>query len=169
MTYKKASVDQLVGGVEHLLRERRVTVVSGEARFERPGLLSVMQTGRRFEIAANHIVLAPGSLPSAPRIEGCDLPNVITSTEALTFDMVPARLVVVGGGVIGLEFACIYEALGSQVTVLEMAPNLLPGATDDAIAKRLQLILRRRGISIQTGAAVERIARDQGCAQGLRR
>ena len=104
MTYKQASVDQLVGGVEHLLRERRVTVVSGEARFDRPGLLSVMQTGRRFEIAANHIVLAPGSLPSEPPIEGCDLPNVITSTEALTFDMVPARLVVVGGGVIGLEF-----------------------------------------------------------------
>ncbi len=160
MTYKQASVDQLVGGVEHLLRERRVTVVSGEARFDRPGLLSVMQTGRRFEIAANHIVLAPGSLPSEPPIEGCDLPNVITSTEALTFDMVPARLVVVGGGVIGLEFACIYEALGSKVTVLEMAPNLLPGATDDAIAKRLLLILRRRGLSIQTGAAVARIARD---------
>ncbi len=135
-------------------------MVSGEARFERPGLLSVIQTGRRFEIAANHIVLAPGSLTSEPPIEGCDLPNVITSTEALTFDMVPARLVVVGGGVIGLEFACIYEALGSKVTVLEMAPNLLSGATDDAIAKRLQVILRRRGLSIQTGAAVARIARD---------
>ncbi len=160
MAYKQTAVDQLVGGVEHLLRERRVTVVNGEAHFERPGLLSVVQGGRRFDLQANEIVLAPGSVPSWPLIEGSDLPNVITSTEALTLDAVPPRLVVVGGGVIGLEFACIYEALGAQVTVLEMAPTLLPGGTDDAIAKRLQMILRRRGMSIHTGTAVGRIARD---------
>ena len=64
---------------------------------------------------------------------------------------------VIGGGVIGLEFACIYEALGSQVTVLEMAPSILPDGTDEAIAKRLQILLRRRGMAIQTGTTVERI------------
>ena len=74
----------------------------------------------------------------------------------------PARLVVIGGGVIGLEFACIYEALGSKVTVLEMAPSILPVGTDDAIAKRLQVILRRRGMAIQTGITVERIERVGG-------
>ena len=75
----------------------------------------------------------------------------------MDIDTVPARLVVIGGGVIGLEFACIYEALGSQVTVLEMAPSILPDGTDEAIAKRLQILLRRRGMAIQTGTTVQRI------------
>ena len=83
---------------------------------------------------------------------------MITSTEALDIADVPARLIVVGGGVIGLEFACIYEALGSQVTILEMMPTLLPGAADEGIAQRLALLLRRRGMSIVTGATVEEIA-----------
>jgi dihydrolipoamide dehydrogenase len=84
---------------------------------------------------------------------------VVTSTGALEIETASARLVVVGGGVIGLEFACIYEALGSKVTVLEMTPTILPGATDEAIAKRLQLLLRRRGMDVQTGAVVQRIER----------
>jgi dihydrolipoamide dehydrogenase len=84
---------------------------------------------------------------------------VVTSTGALNIETVPARPVVVGGGVIGLEFACIYEALGSQVTVLEMTPTILPGATDEAIAKRLHVLLRRRGMDIRTGAIVRRIER----------
>lgn len=109
------------------------------------------------EISAKHIILAPGSVVADLPIEGRNLPGVITSTEALNLDNVPERLVVVGGGVIGLEFACIYEALGSQVTVLEMTSTLLPGATDEFIAKRLQSILRRRGMVIQTGAVVQKI------------
>ena len=77
------------------------------------------------------MILAPGSITARPPIPGLDLPGVITSTEALDIAEIPARLIVVGGGVIGLEFACIYEALGSQVTILEMMPTLLPGATDE--------------------------------------
>jgi dihydrolipoamide dehydrogenase len=85
------------------------------------------------------------------------LPDVITSTEALDISEVPAHLIVVGGGVIGLEFACIYEALGCRVTVLEMMPTLLPGGTDEALAKRLALILRRRGMDIHSGTTVQAI------------
>ena len=157
MAYKQTTVDQLVGGVEHLLRARRVAVVHGEAQLARPGFLSVSENETISEIPARHIILAPGSVTADLPIEGRDLPGVITSTEALNLDTVPARLVVVGGGVIGLEFACIYEALGSQVTVLEMTSNLLPDATDEPIAKRLQSILRRRGMAIQTGATVQKI------------
>ena len=91
---------------------------------------------------------------------GDSLPGVVTSTGALEINTVPARLAIVGGGVIGLEFACIYEALGSKVTVLEMTPTLLPGAADEAIAKRLQLLLRRRGMEIRTSAGVQRIERN---------
>ena len=85
------------------------------------------------------------------------MPGVVTSTDALNIQVVPPRFVVIGGGVIGLEFACIYEALGSKVTVLEMAPSLLPNGVDEAIAKRLQILLRRRGMQIHTGVTVERI------------
>ena len=124
--------------------------------------------GGRQEVTANHIILAPGSITAEPPIEGRDLPGVMTSTGAMDIDTVPARLVVIGGGVIGLEFACIYEALGSQVTVLEMAPSILPGGTDEAIAKRLQIILRRRGMAIQTGTTVQRIERSGRNAAGVR-
>jgi dihydrolipoamide dehydrogenase len=159
MAYKQTTVDQLVSGVEHLLRARRVAVVYGEAQLAHPGLLSVSGNEAISVIPAKHIILAPGSVAADLPVEGHDLPGVITSTEALSLDAVPARLVVVGGGVIGLEFACIYEALGSQVTVLEMTSTLLPGATDEPIAKRLQSILRRRGMAIHTGAAVQKIVR----------
>jgi dihydrolipoamide dehydrogenase len=74
-------------------------------------------------------------------------------------DSIPIQLVVVGGGVICLEFACIYEALGSHVTVLEMAPTLLTGATDEALAERLAVLLRRRGVVVATSRTVLRIAR----------
>jgi dihydrolipoamide dehydrogenase len=159
MVYKQSTVDQLVGGVEHLLRARRVAVIHGEARLARPGVLSVLDGDTTSEISATHIILAPGSVVADLPIEGRNLPGVITSTEALNLDNVPERVVVVGGGVIGLEFACIYEALGSQVTVLEMTSTLLPGATDEFIAKRLQSILRRRGMAIQTGAVVQKIVK----------
>lgn len=158
-SYKQRTVEQLVSGVEHLLRARRVAVMRGEARLVRPGLLSISQNGAVSEIAATHIILASGSVTAALPIEGRDLPGVITSTEALNLDHVPSRLAIIGGGVIGLEFACIFEALGSQVTVLEMLPGLLSGATDGPIAKRLEVILRRRGMVIQTNTAVKKIAK----------
>jgi dihydrolipoamide dehydrogenase len=163
MAYKQSVVDQLVGGVEQLLKARRVTLVHGKARMTKPNTLVVDDAaGDRHEISANQVVLAPGSITAEPPIPGRDLPGVVTSTEAMDIDTVPARLIVVGGGVIGLEFACIYEALGSQVTVLEMAPSILPGGTDEVIAKRLHIILRRRGMAIQTGATVERIEKADG-------
>ena len=160
MNYKRSVVGQLVGGVEQLLNARRVTLVRGTARMTKPDTLLVDngQNGHQ-EITANHIILAPGSITAEPPIEGRDLPGVVTSTGAMDIETVPARLVVIGGGVIGLEFACIYEALGSQVTVLEMAPSILPEGTDEAIAKRLHILLRRRGMAIHTGTTVQRIER----------
>ncbi len=158
MACKQRTVDQLIGGVEQLLKARRVAVIRGEAQLVRPDTLSVNDgKGGRQEVTAQRIILAPGSVTAAPPIPGSDFPGVVTSTGALDIKTVPARLVVVGGGVIGLEFACIYEALGSLVTVLEMTPAILPGATDEAIAKRLHSLLRRRGMEVQTGAVVQRI------------
>jgi len=159
MKYKQGSVDALVGGVEHLLKRAGVTLLRGRGHLASPATVEVRRdAGEATVVSARQVILAPGSITARPPIPGLDLPGVITSTEALEIADVPAHLVVVGGGVIGLEFACIYEALGSRVTVLEMMPTLLPGATDEGLAQRLALLLRRRGMAIATGARVEEIA-----------
>jgi len=158
MAYKQATVDDLVGGVEMLLKERQVTLIYGRADLIAPDRLRVsLQDGSSREVSTKRLILAPGSITARPPIPGLDLPGVISSTEALEITDIPEQLVVVGGGVIGLEFACIYEALGSRVTVLEMMPALLPGATDESLAKRLGVMLRRRGMVIHTRAGVEAI------------
>ena len=163
MAYKQAAVDRLVSGVEQLLKKRKVTLVRGEGRLVRPDTLRVTDAAGEAaenlaaEISARHVVLAPGSVTARPPIPGLDLPGVMTSAEALNIADVPAHLIVIGGGVIGLEFACIYEALGSRVTVLEMMPTLLPGGTDESLARRLAVTLRRRGMTIHTGAKVQAI------------
>jgi len=158
MEYKRGSVDTLVGGVEHLLKRAGVTLLRGTGHLSAPDTLRVQpDAGDAISVSAGRVILAPGSITARPPIPGLDLPGVITSTEALDIPDVPARLIVVGGGVIGLEFACIYEALGSQVTILEMMPTLLPGATDEVVAQRLAILLRRRGMGVVTGAHVEQI------------
>jgi dihydrolipoamide dehydrogenase len=159
MASKQATVDQLVGGVEQLLKARRVSVVRGVAQLSGAHTLTVDDASGRRQVIARQIILAPGSVNAEPPIEGLDLPGVMTSTDALEIQGVPARLVVVGGGVIGLELACIYEALGSRVTVIEMTATLLPGATDEVLARRLQVILKRRGLIIHTSTTVSRIER----------
>jgi dihydrolipoamide dehydrogenase len=166
MAYKQAAVDRLVGGVEQLLKKRKVALVRGEGRLVRPDTLRVTDAaGQAVEISARHVILAPGSVTARPLIPGLDLPGVMTSTEALDITDVPAHLIVIGGGVIGLEFVCIYEALGSRVTVLEMMPTLLSGGTDESLARRLAAILRRRGMAIHTGATVQAI---EPAGSGLR-
>ena len=159
MASKQAAVDQLVGGVEQLLKTRRVVLLPGSARLSSANTLTVDGEGGPVQVAADRIILAPGSITAAPPIEGLGLPGVMTSTEALDIEAVPPRLIVIGGGVIGLELACIYEAFGSRVTVVEMTPTVLPGATDETVAKRLQIILKRRGMTILTSATVSRIVR----------
>ena len=158
MAYKQGTVDALVGGVEHLLKRAGVTLLRGTGYLSAPTTIRVQyDTGDATTVSARQVILAPGSVTARPAIPGLDNPGVITSTEALDIADVPARLIVVGGGVIGLEFACIYEALGSQVTILEMMPTLLPEGTDEGLAQRLALLLRRRGMSIVTGAYVEEV------------
>ena len=165
MAYKQETVDGLVGGIEQLLKESSVSLLRGEGYLSRPDTLHITSgNGEVNEVTAKHVILAPGSVTARPPIPGLDLPGVITSTEALDVNEMPAHLVIIGGGVIGLEFACIYQALGSRVTLLEMMPTLLPGGTDEALAKRLALSLRRRGMTVHIGATVQAI---EPAGQGL--
>jgi dihydrolipoamide dehydrogenase len=158
MAYKQETADNLVSAVERLLEELEVTLVRGRGRLVEPGTLHVTdRDGGTTQVSAAHVILAPGSVTARPAIPGLDLAGVTTSTEALTIASVPEHLIVVGGGVIGLEFASIYEALGSRVTILEMMPTLLPGVVGKRLAKRLAITLHRRGMDVQLQARVERI------------
>ncbi|MGB9792553.1 MAG: dihydrolipoyl dehydrogenase [Thermacetogeniaceae bacterium] len=149
---KDRVVARLVSGIRDLLKGYGVEVIQGEASIAAPG--RVLVGGK--EICGRRILVATGSEPAVPPIPGADLPGVITSDELLELETVPERLVIIGGGVIGIEFACIFNAFGSKVTVIEYLPNIL-GAMDGEIVKRMGVYLKKQKIDVHTGASVERI------------
>lgn len=142
-------------GIKGLLGARKVTIYQGRATLAGPGKVAVTKAaGAPEEFTADKIILAVGSVPS--RIPGwpTDAKVVCTSDEALHWTTLPAKLLIVGGGVIGCEFACMMQALGVEVTVVEMLPQLLPNL-DGQIAQLLTKILTSRGIKIFTGVKIE--------------
>jgi len=145
---KQAVVEQLRGGIDMLLKG--VDVVQGRAQFK--DTRTVVCNGQ--EYTADKIIIATGSVSASLPIPGAE--SCITSKEILELKEVPASLCVIGGGVIGLEFASIFRSFGSEVTVLESCPNILPRFDTD-LAKRLKQSLSRRGINIETQAQVTRI------------
>ena len=146
---KDAVVDQLRGGVESLLSHKLITLVRGKAAFKDAHTVVVENT----EYSADYIIVATGSVSASLPIPGTDLPGVLTSKEILDIEEIPQRLCVIGGGVIGLEFASIFKSFGSEVTVLEYCKDILPRFDTD-LAKRLKQSLGKRGIDIQTQAQV---------------
>ncbi len=157
MARKRAVVEQLRSGVETLLNNPKIHLVRGKARFV--DNLTVEAEGER--VKANDIIIATGSSPATLPIEGATLDGVLTSREILELESVPRRLCVIGAGVIGLEFASVFNALGSEVTVVEYAKEILPHFDSD-LAKRLRQSLGKRGIKIETQAAVKSIAQTGG-------
>ena len=145
---KQAVIEQLRGGINMLLKG--VQVVQGRAQFKDAG--TVVCNGQ--EYTADKIIIATGSVSASLPIPGAD--SCITSKEILELTEVPASLCVIGGGVIGLEFASIFRSFGSEVTVLEYCPNILPRFDVD-LAKRLKQSLSKRGINIEVQAQVTRI------------
>ena len=154
MARKNAVVEQIRTGVEALMRHPKISLVTGDARFV--DALTVEVAGERY--AARDVIIATGSTAATLPIEGADLPGVVTSKELLDLHELPQRLTVIGAGVIGLEFASIFHALGSNVTVLEYAREVLPHFDTD-MAKRLRQSLGKRGIVIETQAAVKSVAK----------
>ena len=146
---KDAVVEQLRGGVESLLSHKLITLVRGKASFKDAHTVVVETT----EYSADYIIIATGSVSATLPIPGNDLPGVLTSKEILDIEEIPQRLCVIGGGVIGLEFASIFKSFGSEVTVLEYCKDILPRFDTD-LAKRLKQSLGKRGIDIQTQAQV---------------
>lgn len=170
---KSRIVNRLTTGVAGLLKARGVEVVSGEAVMdEEPGLIKVRTTkdgqGQENEqeqrqeqrsIRARHVIIATGSKPRLIPLPGIDSPSVLTSDEILALESVPATLVILGGGVIGLEFALIFRELGTDVTIVEMEERLLP-AFDEEIAAEAGRMLKSSGITLHLGARAKEIRED---------
>ncbi|KQO55862.1 dihydrolipoamide dehydrogenase [Methylobacterium sp. Leaf87] len=139
--WKDGVVKRLTGGLSGLAKQRKVTVVTGEARFVSPNQVAVEHEGRTRVIGFDHAIIAAGSEPVQMPFIPHDDPRVIDSTGALELDGVPARLLVIGGGIIGLEMATVYHALGSKVTIVELMDQIIPGADKDMVTplmKRIQ-------------------------------
>jgi len=145
---KQAVVEQLRGGIDILLKN--VQVVRGKAQFKGPK--TVVCDGQ--EYTADRIIIATGSVSASLSIPGAE--SCLTSREILDLKEVPESICVIGGGVIGLEFASIFRSFGSEVTVLEFCPNILPRFDVD-LAKRLKQSLSKRGINIEVQAQVTAI------------
>ena len=157
---KNAVVDQLRGGVEGLLGHKNITLVRGKASFKDQHTVIVHPADPveavESEYSADYIIIATGSVSASLPIPGADLPGILTSREILDIEEVPNRLCVIGGGVIGLEFASIFRSFGSEVTVLEYFKDILPRFDSD-LSKRLKQSLGKRGIEIITQAQVTEI------------
>ena len=154
---KNAVVEQLRGGVEGLLGHKLISLVRGKASFKDEHTVVVDSV----DYTADYIIIATGSVSASLPIPGADLPGILTSKEILDIEQIPQRLCVIGGGVIGLEFASIFRSFGSEVTVLEYCKDILPRFDTD-LAKRLKQSLGKRGIDIQTQAQVTSISESEG-------
>ncbi len=162
-SWKSSVVGKLTGGLSGLARQRKVTVIRGEGRFVAPRVLEVTGEDGTQRIGFDHCIIAAGSepvrLPFVP-----DDPRVMDSTSALELQDIPQRLLVIGGGIIGLEMGCVYDALGSKVSVVELMDQLMPGADPDLV-KPLEKRLRKRYEQILLGVKVQAV---EALPEGLR-
>jgi dihydrolipoamide dehydrogenase len=150
--YKEKVVSRLFRGLTGLVASRHIDVIEGDGRLVSP---TQVQVGDRV-IDGGHIVLATGSESrSLPGLQ-VDGQRVITSDHALTLDRVPGSVVILGGGVIGVEFASVWRSFGAEVTIVEMLPHLLP-AEDENSSKLLERAFRRRGIGYKLGTRFESV------------
>lgn len=151
---KNTVVNSLVKGVSYLMEQNKIQVHKGKASFITANLLRVIQDGEMELIVADHVIIATGSVPIALPEDPFDGDWIINSTQALSLANIPTSLLIVGGGVIGCEFASIYSRLGSEVTIVEMEEQLLPGEDQDIVAI-LQKELENDGVSIYTSAVAK--------------
>lgn len=151
---RRSIVRRLTGGVGSLLKKNGVTVMMGTARFQDRNTVLVNGT----PITSETFIIATGSRSSTPKaITAAQEASVMTSTEALELEQVPQRLGIIGGGVIGIEFAYLYSALGAKVVVVEAMEQILP-MLDETLAQLARKRLEKQGVTFHTGALVSEIA-----------
>jgi dihydrolipoamide dehydrogenase len=161
MKRKDMITQRLSSGVGQLMKANHIRVIRGEGQIIEPGIVEVNDmAGEKEKIKTNNIIIATGSKVMKLPLPGIDNEGVITSDEALSLSKLPSRMLIIGGGVVGIEFAGIFKALGVEVTVVEMLPRIvLP--IDEEIALRLTQLLQRKGIKIHTDCKVKEIKRNK--------
>jgi dihydrolipoamide dehydrogenase len=153
LSYQQSVVDRLWKGLQGTIANRKIDTIIGEGRLVSPTSVAVGEA----VYTGDHVVLATGSVPKSLPGLAIDGERIITSDDALTLDSVPASAIILGGGVIGVEFASVWRSFGAAVTIVEMMPQLLP-LEDEASAKVLQRAFRRRGIGYELGVAFESVS-----------
>ena len=153
---KNRVVKRLVGGVGVLLRKADVQVINGRGRLIGPTALEVTTPDGVQKLEAKRIILATGSRPIQLPLPGMDLPGVIDSTDALSLEALPQRLLIIGGGVIGAEFADMFDAFGVQVTIVEMLDRLIP-LMDAELGQTLERTFGRRRMKLHLSSQVTRL------------
>ena len=150
-------------GIAYLTKKNKVEVIYGYGKLKKAGKVSVELDGKTTEYSAKHIIIATGArsrvLPNLPQ----DGKNIIGYREAMTLKSMPKKMVIVGSGAIGVEFAYFYNAMGVEVTVVEYMPNIVP-VEDLDISKQLQRSFKKSGIKVMTNSSVEKVnVTDNGC------
>ena len=157
--WKDSVVKQLTGGLSGLAKGRKVQVVTGTGRFTGPNMIEVERDGAKTSVSFDQCIIAAGSEPVTLPFIPHDDPRVIDSTGALELDGIPERMLVLGGGIIGLEMACVYDALGTRITVVELMDQIIPGADKDIVKplhKRIEgryekILLRTKVTDVKAG------------------
>jgi dihydrolipoamide dehydrogenase len=155
MERKRKVVNQLVSGVEQLMKANKISVHRGIGRILSPHLVKVNDE----EIATKKIVIATGAESTLLPIPGLDLPGMLTTDDILELEELPESLVVIGGSYTGAEFACIFNALGTKVTIVKRRPLRLE-PVDEEVGRRFAQTLPRQGIDVRIGAAVKAIRKE---------
>jgi dihydrolipoamide dehydrogenase len=158
---KNKVVERLVKGIEFLLKRTGVTLIKGTAHIKNERHIIVMTKEDEFVLEAKTLILAAGSRPAQLPFLTPNGQEVTTSRQALQWEVIPQKLLIVGAGAIGLEMGTIFQKLGSDVTVLEILPSIIPGA-DREITTRLKRILKLQGLKIHTQMRIEKAVTDNG-------
>ncbi|MFW0736895.1 dihydrolipoyl dehydrogenase [Flavobacterium sp. T12S277] len=157
---KQAVVDQTVGGINYLMDKNKITVFNGLGSFVDATHIAVAKAdGTSETIEAKYTVIATGSKPSSLPFIKIDKERIITSTEALALKEVPKHLVIIGGGVIGIELGQVYLRLGAQVSVVEFMDRIIPGM-DSALSKELTKVLKKQGMKFYVSHKVKSVERN---------
>ena len=162
---KQSVVDQTSGGVKFLMDKNNVTVFNGLGSFEDATHVKISKADGSSEIIeAKNIIIATGSKPANLPFINLDKERIITSTEALKLPEVPKHLVIIGGGVIGIELGQVYLRLGSQVSVVEYLDRIIPGM-DASLSKELTKVLKKQGMKFYVSHKVKSVVRDGNSVQ----
>ncbi|SDE19361.1 dihydrolipoyl dehydrogenase [Riemerella columbipharyngis] len=157
---KNEVVEQTTKGINFLMDKNKITVFEGVGNFESANKINITKKdGSSEAIESKYTIIATGSKPSSLPFINIDKERIITSTEALNLKEIPKHLIVIGGGVIGLELGSVYKRLGAEVTVVEYLDRIIPGM-DGSLSKELQKVLKKQGIKFMLSTAVSAVERN---------